>query len=139
MSSFLLELASEEIPARMQAAAAEQLRTRFVDGLKAAGLAHGEVVADATPRRLWLIAQGVAAASAASVEERKGPAASAPEAAIAGFLRSTGLTRDQLEARETPKGTVLFAQIASPGRGAAAILAELVPHPSATDFSQILA
>ena len=124
---FLLELASEEIPARMQAAAAEQLRTRFVDGLKAAGLAHGEVVADATPRRLWLVAVDVAAASAASVEERKGPAATAPEAAIAGFLRSTGLARDQLEERETPKGVVLFAQIASPGRGAAAILAEMVP------------
>nr|WP_310523779.1 glycine--tRNA ligase subunit beta [Polymorphobacter sp.] len=123
----LLELASEEIPARMQVAAADQLRTRFVEGLKAAGLAHGAVVADATPRRLWLIADGVAAASAASREERKGPSASAPEAAIAGFLRSTGLTREQLEERETPKGLVLFAHIASPGRSAAAILAELVP------------
>ncbi|MFZ4690821.1 MAG: glycine--tRNA ligase subunit beta, partial [Polymorphobacter sp.] len=127
MSDFLLELASEEIPARMQAASVEQLRSRFVDGLKAAGLAHGEVFADATPRRLWLIARGVAAASAASSEERKGPSASAPEAAIAGFLRSAGLTRDQLEERQTPKGVVLFAQIASPGRDAAAILAELVP------------
>ncbi|GGE01979.1 glycine--tRNA ligase beta subunit [Polymorphobacter glacialis] len=127
MSAFLLELASEEIPARMQAAAAEQLRTRFVDGLKAAGLAHGAVVADATPRRLWLIAEDVAEASAASSEERKGPSASAPEGAIAGFLRGVGLTRDQLEERVTPKGVVLFAHIASPGRSAAAILAELVP------------
>ena len=127
MSDFLLELASEEIPARMQAAAAEQLRTRFVDGLKAAGLAHGEVVADVTPRRLWLIARDVAAASAATREERKGPSASAPEAAIAGFLRSTGLTRDQLEERATPKGAVLFAHIDTPGRDAAAILADLVP------------
>ena len=66
--NFLLELASEEIPARMQAAAAEHLRTRFVDGLKAAGLTHGEVVADATPRRLWLIAHDVADASAAASE-----------------------------------------------------------------------
>ncbi|WP_426164997.1 glycine--tRNA ligase subunit beta [Sandarakinorhabdus sp. DWP1-3-1] len=127
MSDFLLELASEEIPARMQAAAAEQLRTRLIDGLKAAGLAHGEVTADATPRRLWLIAHDVAAASAASSEERKGPSASAPEQAIAGFLRSTGLTRDQLEERETPKGVVLFAHIKTEGRSAAAILAELVP------------
>ena len=125
--NFLLELASEEIPARMQAAAAEQLRTRFVDGLKAAGLAHGEVVADATPRRLWLIAHDVAAASTAASEERKGPSASAPEQAIAGFLRSTGLTRDQLEERQTPKGVVLFAHIRSEGRTAAAILADLVP------------
>jgi glycyl-tRNA synthetase beta chain len=127
MSDFLLELASEEIPARMQAAAAEQLLMRFIDGLKAAGLSHGDVVADATPRRLWLIARDVAAASAASSEERKGPAATAPEQAIAGFLRSTGLTRDQLEERQTPKGVVLFAHIASEGRSAATILAELVP------------
>ncbi|PZN93921.1 MAG: glycine--tRNA ligase subunit beta [Alphaproteobacteria bacterium] len=128
MSDFLLELASEEIPARMQAAAAEQLRTRLIDGLKAAGLAHGEVIADATPRRLWLIAHDVAAASAAASEERKGPSASAPEQAIAGFLRSTGLTRDQLEERQTPKGVVLFAHIRSEGRSAAAILADLVPQ-----------
>ncbi len=127
MSDFLLEIASEEIPARMQAAAAEQLRTRFIDGLKAAGLAHGTVVADVTPRRLWLVASDVAAASAASSEERKGPSASAPEQAIAGFLRSTGLRRDQLEERQTPKGVVLFAHIASEGRSAAAILGELVP------------
>ncbi len=127
MTAFLLEIASEEIPARMQAAAAEQLRTRFIDGLKAAGLAHGTVVADVTPRRLWLVASDVAAASAASSEERKGPSASAPEQAIAGFLRSTGLRRDQLEERQTPKGVVLFAHIASEGRSAAAILGELVP------------
>ncbi len=69
----------------------------------------------------------VAAASAATREERKGPSASAPEAAIAGFLRSTGLTREQLEERETPKGVVLFAHIETPGRDAAAILADLVP------------
>ena len=125
--NFLLELTSEEIPARMQAAAAEQLARRFADGLQAAGLAHGAVTADATPRRLWLRAADVAAASAASSEERKGPAATAPEAAIAGFLRGVGLTRDQLEERETPKGIVLFAHIKRDGRSAAAILAELIP------------
>ena len=59
MPDLLLELFSEEIPARMQAAAAEQLRTRFVDALKAAGLTHGAVTADATPRRLWLIAEEI--------------------------------------------------------------------------------
>ena len=124
--NFLLELTSEEIPARMQAAAAEQLARRFVDGLQAAGLAHGAVTADATPRRLWLRAADVAAASAASSEERKGPAATAPEAAIAGFLRGVGLTRDQLEERETPKGIVLFAHIKRDGRSAAEILAEII-------------
>jgi len=127
VTDFLLELASEEIPARMQATAAEPLRTRFIDGCKAAGLTHGEVVADATPRRLWLIARDVAAASEAATEERKGPAATAPEAAIAGFLRGVGLGRDQLEERQTPKGVVLFAHIRSEGRPAATILAELAP------------
>lgn len=125
---FLLELQSEEIPARMQAAAAEQLHTRFVDALKAAGLAHGTVTADATPRRLWLIADDVAAASEGSAEEVKGPAASAPAQAIDGFLKKTGLTRDQLEERETPKGIVLFAVLRREGRTASEILAEVIPQ-----------
>ncbi len=125
---FLLELQSEEIPARMQAAAAEQLKTRFVEAMKAAGLAHGTVTADATPRRLWLLADAVAAASAGSAEEVKGPAATAPAQAIEGFLKKTGLTREQLEERETPKGVVLFAVIRREGRTAAEILAEAIPQ-----------
>jgi glycyl-tRNA synthetase beta chain len=125
---FLLELQSEEIPARMQAAAADQLRTRFVDALKAAGLAHGTVTADATPRRLWLIADDVAAASEGSAEEVKGPAATAPAQAIDGFLKKTGLTRDQLEERETPKGIVLFAMLRREGRTASEILADVIPQ-----------
>lgn len=125
---FLLELTSEEIPARMQAAAAEQLRTRFVDALKAAGLAHGTVTSDATPRRLWLIADDVAAASEGSAEEVKGPAATAPAQAIEGFLKKTGLTREQLEERETPKGAVLFAVLRREGRTASEILAEIIPQ-----------
>jgi glycyl-tRNA synthetase beta chain len=128
MMKFLLELQSEEIPARMQAAAAEQLRTRFVDALKAAGLAHGIVTADATPRRLWLIADDVAAASEGSAEEVKGPAATAPAQAIDGFLKKTGLTRDQLEERETPKGVVLFAMLRREGRTASEILADVIPQ-----------
>lgn len=128
MSQFLLELQSEEIPARMQAAAAEQLRTRFVDALKAAGLAHGAVTADATPRRLWLIADDVAPASAGSAEEVKGPAATAPAQAIDGFLKKTGLTRDQLEERDTGKGIVLFAVLRREGRPAADILADVIPQ-----------
>jgi glycyl-tRNA synthetase beta chain len=128
MMKFLLELASEEIPARMQAAAAEQLARRFTEACAAAGLAHGAVTADATPRRLWLIAYDVAAGSAGSAEEVKGPAASAPAQAIEGFLKKTGLTRDQLEERETPKGAVLFAVIRREGRAAADILAEIIPQ-----------
>jgi glycyl-tRNA synthetase beta chain len=126
--TFLLEILSEEIPARMQAAAAEQLRNRFIDALKAAGLAHGPVTADATPRRLWLIADDVAAASAGSAEELKGPRADAPAAAIEGFCKKTGLTRDQLEPRETPKGAVLFAVVRRDGRPASDILAEVIPQ-----------
>ena len=125
--TFLLELASEEIPARMQAAAAEQLRTRFIAGLKAASLPHGEVIADAAPRRLWLLARDVAAEGQTVSEERRGPKADAPAQAIEGFLRSTGLTRDQLEERDSPKGKFLYATITSAGRPAAAILAELFP------------
>ncbi|MCM0033942.1 MAG: glycine--tRNA ligase subunit beta [Sandarakinorhabdus limnophila] len=112
----------------MQAAAADQLRTRFVDALKAAGLAHGAVTADATPRRLWLIADDVAPASEGSAEEVKGPAASAPAQAIEGFLKKTGLTRDQLEERETPKGIVLFAMLRREGRTASEILADVIPQ-----------
>jgi glycyl-tRNA synthetase beta chain len=96
--------------------------------LKAAGLAHGAVTADATPRRLWLIADDVAAASEGSAEEVKGPAASAPAQAIEGFLKKTGLTRDQLEERETPKGIVLFALLRREGRTASEILAEVIPQ-----------
>ncbi|MCU0891809.1 MAG: glycine--tRNA ligase subunit beta, partial [Sandarakinorhabdus sp.] len=112
----------------MQAAAAEQLRTRFTDALKAAGLAHGAVTADATPRRLWLIADDVAAASEGSAEEVKGPAATAPAQAIEGFLKKTGLTREQLEERETSKGIVLFAVLRREGRPASDILAEIIPQ-----------
>lgn len=125
--NFLLELLSEEIPARMQAAAADQLRTRFVDAMQAAGLAHGDVVADATPRRLWLMARDVAAASISSAEEVKGPAASAPAHAIEGFLKKTGVTREQLEERATGKGVVLFAVIRQEGRAATDLLAQIVP------------
>ncbi len=125
--NFLLELLSEEIPARMQAGAASQLAERFAAACAAASLPVSDVTADATPRRLWLTAT-VAAASAAASEERRGPKADAPPQAIEGFLRSTGLTRDQLEERDSPKGKFLYAMIASEGRAAAAILGEAIPE-----------
>ncbi|WP_416909086.1 MAG: glycine--tRNA ligase subunit beta [Polymorphobacter sp.] len=127
MTRFLLEIGSEEIPARMQAAAAAQLARRFTEACAASGLAHGKVTADATPRRLWLIAEDMAAASAATTEELKGPRADAPPQAIEGFLKKTGLTRDQLEARDTGKGEVLFAVIHREGRSAADILSDIIP------------
>jgi len=127
VADFLLELFSEEIPARMQAAAADQLRQRFESLLVEAGLSATGIEVEATPRRLALLAQGIPAASVALTEERRGPRADAPDAAIAGFLKSTGLPRDALEERETGKGRFLFARIATPGRPAGELLAERLP------------
>ncbi|WP_439533169.1 glycine--tRNA ligase subunit beta [Polymorphobacter sp.] len=128
MSHFLLEIGSEEIPARMQPAAAAQLAKRFTEACAAAGLTHGQVTADATPRRLWLLAEDVAASSAATSEELKGPRADAPAQAIDGFLKKTGLSRDALEPRDTPKGPILFAVIHREGRPAAVLLSEIIPQ-----------
>ncbi|MEX0284240.1 MAG: glycine--tRNA ligase subunit beta [Paracoccaceae bacterium] len=126
MPDLLIELFSEEIPARMQARAAEDLKKRMTDGLVDAGLTYAGAAGFATPRRLTLTVQGVSAESPSVAEERKGPKADAPEKAIAGFLRATGLTRDQLEERETPKGPVLFAMIRKEGRPAEDIVAEVL-------------
>ena len=99
MSDLLIELFSEEIPARMQARAREDLKSLVTNGLVEAGLTYASAGAFSTPRRLTLAIDGLAAHSAPVREERKGPAATAPEAAIQGFLRATGLTLDQLERR----------------------------------------
>ena len=126
MTDFLLELLSEEIPARMQARAAEQLRVRFGDGLH--GATPASIDTYATPRRLVLHARGLGAVGEPSREERRGPRADASAAAIDGFLRGTGLTREQLEERDTPKGRFLYAVIDTPGRPTAELLAELIPQ-----------
>ncbi|WP_109467833.1 glycine--tRNA ligase subunit beta [Albibacillus kandeliae] len=126
MPDLLIELFSEEIPARMQARAAEDLKARVTDGLVEAGLTYAHAAAFSTPRRLTLAVEGLLAASPAQREERKGPRADAPEKAIEGFLRGAGLTRDQLEERDTPKGKVLFAVIDKPGRAAEEIIAEVL-------------
>ncbi len=124
MPDLLIELLSEEIPARMQARAADDLRRLVTDGLVTAGLTYAGAAAFATPRRLTLSVEGLTAESRPVREERKGPATTAPEAAIQGFLRSTGLTLDQLEQRPDKKGTAYFAVIEKPGRKAAEIVAE---------------
>jgi glycyl-tRNA synthetase beta chain len=126
MPELLIELFSEEIPARMQAKAAEDLKKLVTNGLVEAGLTYSGTRAFATPRRLALVVSDLLAASAPVREERKGPRADAPEKAIEGFLRATGLTRDALETRESPKGDVLFAVIERPGRPAADIVAEVL-------------
>ena len=126
MPDLLIELFSEEIPARMQARASDDLKKLVTNGLVDAGLTYASAAAFSTPRRLTLTIEGMLNASPSLTEERKGPKADAPEKAIEGFLRGAGLTRDQLEERDTPKGKILFAMIKKPGRPAAEIVAEVL-------------
>ena len=128
MPDLLIELFSEEIPARMQTRAAEDLKKRVTDGLVEAGLTYAHASAFSTPRRLTLALEGMLAESPTVREERKGPKVGAPEKAIQGFLRGAGLTMEQLEERETPKGAVYFATIEKPGRPAAEIVAEVLEN-----------
>lgn len=126
MPDLLIELFSEEIPARMQTRAAGDLQKLVTNGLVEAGLTYASAAAFSTPRRLTLTVEDMLSESPSLVEERKGPKADAPDKAIEGFLRGAGVTRDQLEERETPKGTILFAKISKPGRPAADIVAEVL-------------
>ena len=129
MSELLLELFSEEIPARIQMRAAEDLKRLVLEGLKATGIAVGNAMSFSTPRRLTLVVEGVAARSPAISEERKGPRVSAPEAALAGFLKSAGLASigEATVVSDPKKGDYYIAKIEKPGRAAAEIIAEVVP------------
>lgn len=126
MPDLLIELFSEEIPARMQGMAREALRKMVTDGLVEAGLTYAHAQAFSTPRRLTLALEGLTAESPTTREERKGPATTAPEAAVQGFLRATGLTLDQLDIRDDKKGQTYFAMIEKPGRAAPEIVAEVL-------------
>ena len=127
MPDLLIELFSEEIPARMQARAREDLKALVTNGLVEAGLTYASAGVFSTPRRLTLTVDGLSSESRPVKEERKGPRADAPAAALEGFLRSTGLTLDQLERRDDKKGGVtLFAVLEKPGRQAAEIIAEVL-------------
>jgi glycyl-tRNA synthetase beta chain len=123
MSDFLLELLSEEIPARMQAKASADLARLFAEQIGGAGLKTEAIESFVTPRRLALIARGLPAATEASSEEIKGPRAGAPPQALEGFLRKTGLTQDRLVERDG----IWFGTVEQPGRATAAILAEAIP------------
>jgi glycyl-tRNA synthetase beta chain len=123
VTDFLLELRSEEIPARMQDKARDDLARLFTAELDKAGLRADAIVTFATPRRLALIARDLPEATEAVSEEIKGPRAGAPPQALEGFLRKTGLTADQLVERDG----VLFAVIDKPGRDTAEVLAEAIP------------
>ncbi len=126
MPDLLIELFSEEIPARMQKRAAEDLQKLVTDGLVEAGLTYAGAAAFSTPRRLTLALDGLTAESKAVREERKGPKVGAPDKAIDGFLRGAGVARDDLEVRDDKKGQVYFAVIEKPGRMAADIVAEVL-------------
>jgi len=123
MSDFLLELRSEEIPARMQAKARDDLARLFAAELDKAGLKAAGLTTYATPRRLALIAHGLPDQTEAVREETKGPRANAPEQALEGFLRKTGLGREQLVERDG----VLFAIVERDGRRTGDVLAEAIP------------
>jgi glycyl-tRNA synthetase beta chain len=123
MNDFLLELLSEEIPARMQDKARADLARLFEEQLGEAGLNAAAVETYATPRRLVLVARGLPDRTEAVSEEIKGPRTAAPPQALEGFLRKTGLTQDSLEERDG----VWFATTEKPGRATAEVLAEAVP------------
>lgn len=127
MTELLVELFSEEIPARMQARAAEDLKRLATDAFKAAALQHTEAQAFVTPRRLALSVDGLPVAQADVKEERRGPRVDAPQQAIDGFLRANGVTLDQCEKRDTGKGIFYFAVVEKKGRKTADVLAELLP------------
>jgi glycyl-tRNA synthetase beta chain len=123
MTDFLLELRSEEIPARMQVKAKDDLVRLFTDALAKAGLAAESLETFSTPRRLALIAKGLPLETEAVAEETKGPKVGAPPQALEGFLRKVGLSEDQLVERDG----VFFAVVNKPGRKTADVLAEAIP------------
>ena len=126
MPDLLIELFSEEIPARMQGKAADDLKRLVTDGLVEAGLTYAGAAAYSTPRRLALRVNGLTDRSPDLKEERKGPRVDAPEKAIEGFLRGAGVAREDLIERDEKKGRVFFAVIEKPGRDAAEIMAEVL-------------
>jgi glycyl-tRNA synthetase beta chain len=128
MPDLLLESFSEEIPARMQPGAARDLERLVVGALTDRGFLFDGIRAFAGPRRLTLAVAGLPAKQRDVREELKGPKVDAPPAAIDGFLKKTGLTRDQLKVEKTPKGDVYIAVIERAGRETAAVLAEILPE-----------
>lgn len=128
MPDLLLELFSEEIPARMQAKAADDLRRMVTDKLVAEGLVYEGAKAFATPRRLALTVHGIPARQPDLKTERRGPKMGAPDAAVQGFLKATGLNSlDEAKIQRDPKGDFYIALIEKPGRDAIDVLAEILP------------
>jgi glycyl-tRNA synthetase beta chain len=129
MAELLLELFSEEIPARMQGRAREDLARLLGNALAVAGLEYKEIKTFATPRRLTVLVEGLPARSPDIREERKGPRVDAPEAAIKGFLKSAGLASvDRAEKRDDKKGVYYVALLEKPGRPTAEVIAGILPE-----------
>ena len=127
MSQLLFELFSEEIPARMQRRAADELKRLIGDDLKDAGLTWVDLHCYATPRRLTLVVDGLPDTQPDVREEKRGPRTDAPEKALEGFLRGNGLTIEDCEKREQGKGEFWFAVIEREGRPTGEVLAEILP------------
>jgi glycyl-tRNA synthetase beta chain len=123
MAELLLEILCEEIPSRMQAKGAQGLRDSVLGFLEEGGFSWDRADAFWTPRRLTVLVDGLPDRQPDTKEERRGPRTDAPEKAIAGFLSSVGLSRDQVETRETKKGDFLFAVMEKKGRATADYLA----------------
>src|ERR1700761_7264713 len=128
MPDLLFELFSEEIPARMQAKAAEDLRRMVTDKLVAEGLVYEGAKAFATPRRLALTGHGIPARQPDLKSERRGPKMGAPDAAVQGFLKAAGLkSLDEAIVQKDPKGDFYVALIEKPGRATLDVLADMLP------------
>ena len=128
MPDLLLELFSEEIPARMQAKAADDLRRMVTDKLVAEGLVYEGAKAFATPRRLALTVHGIPARQPDLKSERRGPKIGAPDGAVQGFLKATGLkSLDEAKIQKDAKGDFYIALIEKPGRAAIDVIAEILP------------
>ena len=128
MPDLLLELFSEEIPARMQAKAADDLRRMVTEKLVAEGLVYEGAKAFVTPRRLTLTVHGIPARQSDLKTERKGPKIGAPDAAVQGFLKATGLNSlNEAKIQRDPKGDFYIALIEKPGRPTLDVLADILP------------
>jgi len=127
MREFLLEILSEDIPARMQVQAADDLKRLVTDSLTAAGLTFASAAAHSTPRRLVLVIEGLPETSPNRTEERKGPKVGSPDGAIQGFLKASGLAAiDQAEIRDTDKGQTYFAIRKVPGQPTDSVLGKAI-------------
>ena len=126
MADLIFEIFSEEIPARMQVPACESMRKTFEEKLQGMGIFYKSCKSFVTPRRLVLFADGLSLTQEDSVAERKGPSVNANDSAIEGFLRSTGLTKDQLTIKATPKGDFYFAIVRQKGRHTREILKDVI-------------